>query len=182
MKSLFLFLVLVFYGLYFDKLNIFRICIISSVLHEVSHAVTYRIIIKRWPKIKISIFGFSMVNDVYNNKYYPLILFAGPGVNLSLAMIAFVKLTMQFTMRNYVTLIVNTIIFIFNILPVYYLDGGQILYCISSFYRRFYIQISCTAIILFSVMVIYFTSNILFTGIFLVYFLINLSQTISFYR
>ena len=107
--------------MYFDNLNIFKICLLSSFAHETGHIAAYIILLNKVPKIEISIFGIKMINDIKNEKHLKYILARGPGVNL--------------------------IMFAFNMLPVYYLDGGQILCITSKFYQNHCKSISILTVI-----------------------------------
>lgn len=174
MKQFFLFLTLLFFGLSFDRLNIFKYCILSSILHELGHIITYSLCIKKYPEIKVSIFGFKMSSHTINNRYYPLILLSGPLINFLIAFSSFIYLQYVFRLNVYILMIVNIFIFIINILPVYYLDGGQLIYLFSRFYQRNYQVISALSLIILSVMYLYFTHNFLPVILFFFYFIINL--------
>ncbi len=173
MRDFFIFLIILFTGLYFDIFNIFRYCIISSILHEAGHIITYRTLIGKWPVINISVFGFTMQNDIRHSARLPLVLISGPLMNLLLCIVSSVMLNINFRLNYLVFLIINAIILIFNILPVYYLDGGQILYEIWPFYQKNYIEISTLAIIFISVMVMCFTGINISVLLFSAYFIIN---------
>ena len=178
MKSAFLFLIIAFFGLLFDRLNVFKYCILSAILHEAGHIRAYIIAEHKFPKIKISVFGFRMENNVSHNKNYIFILLAGPFVNLIIALTALLRLRTHFSLNCYVMMAVNAVLFIINMLPVYYLDGGQVLYSISSVYQRKYRQISAVFILVFSVMVFYFTDNLLTLFALFLYFIINIANDI----
>lgn len=135
-KNLFFFLLLCFYCLYFDNLSIFKICLLSSFAHETGHIAAYIILLNKMPKIEISIFGIKMANNIKNEKYLKYILARGPGVNLFLTAVFYFLYNNRFTLQRYTAFWVNLILFILNMLPVYYLDGGQILYIISKFYQN----------------------------------------------
>ena len=159
MNSLFIFLVTVFAGLFFDRANIFLYCIVFSLLHEAGHIAAFCLCYKKRPKISISIFGIRMENNVIEHKYGCVILFSGPLVNLIFAICTYFMICDKATFQLYIVFFVNRIIFFVNILPVYYLDGGQILYRISLFYQRNYIKISNLTIISTSVMLMCFTDS-----------------------
>lgn len=146
-RNLFFFLLLCFYCLYFDNLNIFKICLLSSFAHETGHIAVYIILLNKVPKIEISIFGIKMINDIKNEKHLKYILARGPGVNLFLTAIFYLLCNNRFTIQRYTAFGVNLIMFIFNMLPVYYLDGGQILYITSKFYQNHCKSISILTVI-----------------------------------
>ncbi len=174
MNSSFLFFILVYIGLFFDNLNVFKYCLLSSCLHELGHILSYRILIKKWPQIDISVFGFRMKNNVTSNKYMIIILISGPLTNVLISAIAAVLCNYCLTINQYILIIINIIIFTINMIPIYYLDGGQILYRISPFYQRNYKKISIFTLIVIYVMLIYFTDINLMFLLPLVYFIYNI--------
>lgn len=178
MKRTFVFLIIIFFGLSFDRLNIFKYCIVSSIWHEIGHISAYKICTGKMPEIDVSVFGFKMKNNVLYHDNYVIILLSGPFTNFLLAAASFFLVQNQFKLNLYVFMIVNTILFIYNILPVYYLDGGQVLYSVSLIYQRFHRQISCFFIIFTVVMLIYFTGSIAPIFISAIYFIINIINDI----
>ena len=174
MNSLFLFLVMVYTGLFFDNMHIFRFALIASVIHEVGHILAYRYVMKKWPRIDISVFGFRMRNNVTQPDFLLFVLISGPLVNLFTVILAIFFSWIHLSFDLVLFGIVNLIIFIFNILPVYYLDGGQILCCLSPFYQRNHHKISVFTVVLLSVMLMYFTDNKTIIFIPLVYFIANI--------
>lgn len=178
MNSLFVFSVVIFTGLFFDRLNIFKIYIISTILHELGHIFAYCLCLKKWPHIDISLFGYKMQNNVVYCKNYTFILLRGPFINFLIILISLIFLNSKATLTVCVFFSVNLIIFIFNILPVYFLDGGQVLYHLSPFYQRYYIEISIFTVAVLCVMVFRFTHNIISIIIFGVYFVFNILNDI----
>ncbi len=120
---------------------------LSSFAHETGHIAVYIILLNKVPKIEISIFGIKMINDIKNEKYLKYILARGPGVNLFLTAIFYLLYNNRFTIQRYTAFVVNLIMFAFNMLPVYYLDGGQILYITSKFYQNHCKSISILTVI-----------------------------------
>lgn len=175
---MFSFLFISFIGLSFDRLNIFKYCLISCCLHELGHILCYRFYTGYWPQINIKMFGFSMKNNVSLHKHYNKILFAGPFVNLISALYAATLCLFNFTINRYVFFTVNILIFIFNMLPVYYFDGGQILYTKSLFYRNNYKVISFLTLLLLCVMLFSFTCNAVIIFLPALYYIINISNDI----
>ena len=178
MNRLFLFCVFLYFGLFFDNMNIFRFCIASSLLHEAGHIIAYKIYSKKWPHIDVSVFGLRMKNNVLLNRNSVLILLSGPLVNLIIMLFSIFYSNFQNSFNLYSLLLTNFCIFTFNILPIYYLDGGQILYCLWPFYQRNYRYISIFTITLIYVMVIYFTGFNVYSALAIVYFIVNILNDI----
>jgi len=177
-SNMFLFLLITFIGLSFDRLNIFKYCVVSCLIHEAGHIIAYRIYTGKWPKISVNLFGFSMKNNVLLNKHFTAILFAGPFMNLLSAVCGAFFLYFSFSLDCYIYAIINCFIFIFNMLPVYYLDGGQILYSKSAFYQRNYNKTSTITLFLFCVMLYTFTHNLFCFMLPVIYYIINISNDI----
>ena len=178
MKDIFVFAITIYIGLFFDNMNIFRYCMLSCILHETGHILAYRACIKKWPEIRISALGFCMKNNVTDSQKLFYILICGPLINLMAITISIISINCSFTLDKLIFVIINSIIFIFNSLPVYYLDGGQILYCFSPFYQRNYIKISIITVFLISVMVINFTGLNVFYLLAISYFIYNILNDI----
>ena len=178
MKQLFLFFIVLYLGLFFDNMNIFRLCILSSLLHEAGHIIAYRLCYKKWPQIDVSVFGLKMKNNVILNKNAIFILLSGPFMNRAAVIFSIIYVNFRYTFNIYVFAIINLLIFIFNILPIYYLDGGQILYCLWPFYQRNYPYISILTIILIYVMLIYFTGFNIGLPLVATYFTFNILNDI----
>ena len=182
MNEAFIFLIIVFFGLLFDRMNIFLFCIVSSLIHELGHICAYILLMKKLPKVKASIFGFAMENNVTDNKKLLIILVFGPLINLSAAFVSYIHLENSFKLNIYVFMIVNLVIFIINMLPIYYLDGGTILSLIWPNFYRYSEKISAFSLMIISVMVLCFTSNklnsLLIILVFLIYYIINTAKAI----
>lgn len=122
----YIFPVLIFFALIFDRLNIFFFLLVSSVLHEAGH-IAACILCNSKPRISASVFGFKLSRypDEKNKKLFVLI--SGPSVNLVLIIVVSLLLKDGFSLQKYIFLNINFIIFVFNMLPVDFLDGGQII-------------------------------------------------------
>lgn len=178
MNQLFIFFIVLFTGLFFDRLDIFKICIISSLLHECGHIFAYRFFIKKWPEIEISVFALRMKNNVSYNKFIRYILIRGPLVNFFICILTFVLNNISATVNGYIWFYVNLIICVFNMFPVWFLDGGQILYCFNPFYQRNYLFFSFLFITIITVMLFTFTGFNISIIIVYLYFIINILNDI----
>lgn len=118
-----IFLVL-FLFLIFKQLEMYILFMIFVIIHEFFHLLTGIILGYKIKSLKIEILGISLgfhenINK-YNNIRKIIILMMGPISNIIIALIFdFLKLPK--------IVYVNLVIAIFNLLPVYPLDGGQIL-------------------------------------------------------
>lgn len=168
-------LVLVFFALVFDRLNIFLYLIVSSVLHELGH-IAACILFKIKPHIVISPFGFKLRRYTNNKKEKLIILISGPIVNLGLVLISAVLLHNKYSLNKHIFFIVNIIIFSFNMLPISFLDGGQVLacFCQNTDLRK---VLDIVSFVFIAVIVIIYSNNILVSlsavTFFLVYYFIN---------
>jgi stage IV sporulation protein FB len=113
------------------------ICILASViLHEMGHVYMSKKLGYNVEKILINIFGGAAIVDesyIDNNKNAIKIAMAGPVVNIILSLISFVFCIIFFKYEyiydNILTLLtINLILTFTNLIPVFPLDGGRILY------------------------------------------------------
>lgn len=124
---------------YFTKqVEIYSIIMIFCMFHEIGHLLAGLIVKMRPNQIKIMPFGFSISfkNDIegYNYKISKgnlinfkklFVAIAGPVTNVIL-IILFYKMNINVADKQRI-IFSNLIIFLFNILPIYPLDGGRIL-------------------------------------------------------
>lgn len=120
------------------QIHIYAMLMIFAMLHEMGHLVAGIILGMKPEKIEIKPFGFSisfkLTTKDYNKKVKKanlleikkiIVALAGPITNLIIIMIA-----LNITENLWQTLIIiytNILIILFNILPIYPLDGGRIL-------------------------------------------------------
>lgn len=108
------------------QINIYAIFIISTLIHEISHAVAGIVLGLTVRKFCIMPFGFKITFEEtgnYKNNAVKkiMIAIAGPTVNILIMAIAIIcKL-------NNNVIYSNLIIALFNLIPIYPLDGGRIL-------------------------------------------------------
>ena len=171
-------LILIFLLLLFDRLNIFLYIIIASVLHESGH-ITACLLCGYIPKIKISVFGIKLSN--YPNKTYKklLIIIAGPLINLLAVIVCKMILNYKFVLNVYIFMAVNVITFTFNLLPLGFLDGGQIA---DIFVKKLKIRklLNILSFILISILIVLFSDNVIYSFfilfIFITYYILNLKS------
>lgn len=168
-------LVIVFFSLIFDRLNIFLFLLISALLHEAGHILVC-IALKTKPKISISPFGIKLCGYPQNKISKLMVLSGGPFANLLIIIIMSFLLCHRFSLNKYIFMCINIVIMLFNLLPIHFLDGGQIilLFCDSKIIRN--IMDICGFIVL-AMVIFVFSDNILLSlsafGLFVIYYLIN---------
>lgn len=108
---------------------------ISIVVHELAHSFVAKKLGYKTDYIFIDIFhGGALIDSSYtkNNKHAFKIAFAGPLSNFMLAAIGFILAVLLGGMSKIILdfmatfIIINLLIGIFNLLPIYPLDGGRI--------------------------------------------------------
>ena len=153
--------------LFFHKELIIPISLLFSsiVLHEFGHVLVARFYKIYTPfVILLPIGGLAMIRS---DKKEFLITIAGPAVNLGLFLL-FALLSKMFSSNHIFLLIqeINIILFIFNLIPAYPLDGGRILSCFCP--KKLCNIISKFIAIIFICMAFYLKSpSIFFIGVFI---------------
>ena len=106
------------------QIKIYTILMTFAFVHELGHLVAGVILGLRVKSINIMPFGISINFEDYSNKYVAkkiIIAIAGPLVNLSLVLLG------VFNDWNEDVIYSNILIGMFNLIPLYPLDGGRIL-------------------------------------------------------
>lgn len=120
------FVIYIFILFFLDLLKYFAIFFISVLIHELFHGIIGYLYGLKIINIEIDMCGLSIkFEDLKINFIKKIVLFlAGPVVNLLIAIIIY-----YFYKEKYVFCILTNLgLFIFNMLPIYPLDGGKILY------------------------------------------------------
>lgn len=176
-----LFVLYVFLCIYFGWCNNVFCYVVAVVLHEYGHYFETRKLGYETRGMLFTIYGASLnTNNAYKIKDDIKISLAGPIVNLGLIMLCIclwwiVPSTYIFT---YDFVISNVVIMIFNLIPMYSLDGGRVVVALISnkIKRRKVIKINniiCFVmgilfLVLFGVSIFYTINfNLLFVGMFL---------------
>ena len=127
-KINFSFLLLLTLALYLNKKD-FLLLIISAVIHELSHIVAMLLVKIPIREINVSAFDFEIKKNIEDTNKTFFVLIAGPICNLLIFLLFFMfRSTIFFNDTFKIFFINNLFLFLLNILPIYSLDGGQILY------------------------------------------------------
>ena len=104
------------------QINIYAIFIIFTLIHEISHALAGILLGLKLKKFEVMPFGFKITFKENKDKIKKLIItLAGPLMNL-------VIMTLAIIFGWHTNIIYsNLIIAVFNLIPIYPLDGGRIL-------------------------------------------------------
>lgn len=112
------------------QIKIYGILMLFTLVHELAHMFMGMILKLTPKKLNVTPFGFSISFENYekSEKKRFLIAISGPAINVVIAILfSFIN------MENYwkeIIIYSNILIAVFNMLPIYPLDGGRILKCI----------------------------------------------------
>ena len=124
-----LFFIYVFLCIYFGWNNAVFYYVIVATLHEYGHLCAARLMGYNVDGIVYSLYGVGLkTNNVYKAKDDIIVALAGPFVNLVLIIIC-ICLWWIFPSIYYFTydfVVCNNVIMLFNLVPIYPLDGGRI--------------------------------------------------------
>ncbi len=150
-----LFIIVLISFFFSDKIKLFLtsyfVCYLFILFHELSHIIFASIFGKKIRKLKLSIAGVCVVfnnSDELKTIKKIIIYIAGPLANVILA-ILFIKI--DFVLE------INIFLAILNLMPVYPLDGYNILKCILIFFNK----ISCLKSIEFIFLSLFFIVSII---------------------
>lgn len=175
------FLVYVFMCVYFGWYNNIFFYITAVVLHEYGHLLVAKFLGYKTKGIVFDLYGAGLMsNNNFIRKDDIVISLAGPFVNLFLILITICCwwIAPKCYVVTYDWVVCNFFVMIFNLLPIYPLDGGRILIALFSkkFRKKNVLNISSGVCVVFGILlfVIFIIScffvvnfNMLFVGFFL---------------
>ena len=117
--KIFIFLILFYFT---NQVRIYLIIMFFSIIHEIGHILTGLILKMKVEKLEVMPFGLSVAFYInFNDKYFKikeiLVALAGPLTSLALAIY----------IKNIEVVYSNILILLFNLIPLYPLDGGRII-------------------------------------------------------
>lgn len=114
--------------LWFDASGFLRIGLWAAFFHELGHVLAYLLLLRRKPKIDVTMTGFCLRVDrgELSRRETFLLAAAGPGTNLALAAVWMLRMEQQATIRGSAFLAANLLTAGFNLLPVPPLDGYEL--------------------------------------------------------
>ena len=136
--KIFIFLIL----FYFTKqIELYATIMVFCIIHELGHLIAGLLLGMKLEKMEIMPFGFSISFKLYPRDYNKkigmgnlleikklIVAIAGPIVNFIMILI-FSKFNIGIISKE-IAIYSNALILIFNLIPIYPLDGGRILKCI----------------------------------------------------
>ena len=109
------------------QIHIYTILMVFAFIHEIGHLIAGVLLGLKAKSINIMPFGLALYFEDYSNKYTLkklIIAMAGPITNLIIALIGI------YNTWNEDVIYANMLIGLFNLIPLYPLDGGRIFKCI----------------------------------------------------
>lgn len=167
--------------------NFFELCILIGIvfIHELGHASVAHHYNWRIKTITLLPFGGKMEVDEHGNRPFKeelLVILAGPLQHLWMILLFFLFLQIQWISVSFYTtfLYYNLMILLFNLLPIWPLDGGKLLYLYFSLRQSFLtshqqiIFLSAVFLTLFSLFMLLFKPFNLSTWIIIAFLVFSL--------
>lgn len=148
-----------------DKKGIALITLFSAALHEIGHIVALFLFGSCPDGIKFGIFGIRIQQNKYilSDLKQTLVVVCGPLVNILIFATSLVVYSVSESQIMLTISAVNLVVASFNLIPIFPLDGGRILFAVLSVFLsdgavRIIMRIICAVLLLM----------LIFSGVFLV--------------
>lgn len=166
---------------YVDMLEVYLMTLLMVLIHEMGHFIMARYFKFDINKILVLPFGaFLSLNDFGRHHIIEELIVLLGGLSTHLIIYVFLRI---FHMDNYLYEI-NRLILMFNLLPIYPLDGSKILLLllslITDYYQALMIQIKLSVFFLSCLIILYFKVGYIVVYSFVVYNLYNYYKNIKY--
>lgn len=122
------FLAIAALGMIFDSVDLWRMTLCASALHEVGHILCYFLCTGRRPAVRLRAGGVCLRGaECLPRTAETLVLCAGPAVNLAAAGVCLAAARARASYAVYFFGAVNLCVGTYNLLPLGTLDGGRLL-------------------------------------------------------
>jgi Zn-dependent protease len=111
------------------SMSLFALLMVIVTLHEFGHSFAARALGIRVDKISITgIGGIAELGDFLDSKKEFLVTLAGPAVNLAIALVLWPLVSFESGSRSLLDSLwlLNLVVLIFNLIPMYPMDGGRL--------------------------------------------------------
>lgn len=132
-----------------DMLPIYFLALICGIWHEMGHLLAMKILKNKAQAIRVTPFGIKILkceNQFFSYQKDIFIYLAGPLFNLLASVIFYLVFYYQLWWSQIMAYLVgiNLVLFLFNLIPVFTLDGGRILLSVfllvTSYHRAYKIM------------------------------------------
>ncbi|MBQ2845954.1 MAG: hypothetical protein IJE75_02335 [Firmicutes bacterium] len=125
---------------FIGKAEVFLTALLFSFLHELSHLLTAKVLNYSPEKITVNMFGevLHLKEVCILPEHEILIHISGPVFNLIIALIFFVLYDEGAIGWHGNTVIINSVLGLYNLLPFYPLDGGKIVFVYLKYFMDEY--------------------------------------------
>lgn len=176
-----LFIIYVFICIYFNWINLIFYYIVVMFLHEFAHYFVAKQLGYSVNGMLLSIYGLGLqTNNAYKRRDEILISVAGPIMNVILIVLTvfFWWISPSLYFFTYDFVVCNMLIMLFNLIPLYPLDGGRVMVCMfpeKLKYKVIKVSNIISLILGILLVVLFFVSvflkinlNLLFIGLFMI--------------
>lgn len=151
-------------SIFFDNSKVILFSLICAILHETGHLLCMRLYGCSPHCINIGLFDVAIKDNEFEIRYsgkHLLVLFAGSAFNFIVATLFAIIYACSRNADVKLLCLTNIYLGVFNLLPVYGLDGGNILFEVLSRSRTYDRALTIVKCISFVILMALFTNGIL---------------------